>query len=345
MSDVKTSNLSSSGSVGWTFGGILRRMARQREYGVLALLGLTVALVSVVNPAFLSAENLRDVLVKAAPGAIVACGLTLVIVTGEIDISMGSLMGFLAAIIGVLTSTHRMGWPVGVGVAVTLALGTLVGLINGLLITYGRVPSIVMTLGTLTALRGLTELIMGGEWVEALPAGLRYLGTGRVLGVDICLWTALVVIAVSMTLARQTPLGRRIYAVGSSAQSAHMVGISSRRIKIFVFALTGFLTAVATLVSVPQLSVIESGIGTGFEMFVVTCVVVGGTSISGGQGSIIGSIFGVLLLGTIGTVFIFLRLGEMSTYWERTVQGGFILLAVLVDHFSRRKPRGGTGGA
>lgn len=325
------------------FGQILGRMARQREYGVLALLALTVALVSVVNPAFLSTNNLRDMLVKAAPGAIVACGLTLVIVTGEIDISMGSLMGLLAAVIGVLTSTQRLGLPVGAGVAITLLLGTSVGLINGLLITYGRVPSIVMTLGMLTVLKGLTELIMGGQWIEALPAGLRYLGTGRVLGLDVCLWTTLGVIALSMTLARQTPLGRRIYAVGSSPHSAHMAGISSQRIKIFVFALTGFLTAVATLVSVPQLSVIESGIGTGFELFVVTCVVVGGTSVSGGQGSIFGSILGVLLLGTIGTVFIFLRMGEMSTYWERAVQGAFILLAVLVDHLSRRKSHGERG--
>lgn len=313
------------------------RLARQREYGVLALLALTVITVALVNPSFLSAGNLRDMLVNCAPAVIVACGLTLVIVTREIDISVGSLMGLTAAVVGILTSTQALGWPVPIGVVLALLLGAGVGLLNGLLVTLGRVPSIIVTLGMLTALRGVTEVVMGGEWITHLPPALRYLGTGAWWGIPICLWTAVGVILLTDGLARWTPLGRRIYAVGSNPHSAALVGISLRRTRMFAFTYAGLLTGVATLVSVPRLSVIESGIGVGFELLVVTCVVVGGTSISGGRGSVFGSVLGALLMGIVSTVLIFLRLGEMSTYWERAIQGGFILAAVLVDYVARQR--------
>jgi len=318
-------------------GNALERLARRREYGVLALLLLAVLIVTAVNPKFLAAANLRNILVQCAPTAIVACGLTLVIVTREIDISVGSLMGMLAAVLGILTSPQRVGMPVAVGIALTLLLGASVGLLNGVLVTFGRVPSIIVTLAMLTALRGMTELLMGGEWITDLPRALRFFGTGLFLLVPLSLWIAATVIVCSMALARKTRLGLRIYAVGGNPLAARLAGLSIRRAKIFVFALTGFLTGVATLVGATQLSVIESGIGVGFELLVVTCVVVGGASISGGTGTIIGSLLAVLLLGTVRTFLIFLRLGEMSTYWERAIQGAFILAAVLLDHLARRR--------
>lgn len=317
-------------------GGIWR-LAQQREYGVLALLTITVGVVAALNPAFLSGQNVRDMLVQCAPAAIVACGILLVMVTGEIDISIGSLMALLAATLGLLTSADRAGLPPAVGIAGVLAIGGLAGLVNGVLVALVRVPSIIVTLGMLTALRGITELLMGGEWIRDLPPGIRFLGTGAVLGVPVCLWAVAVVVALTAVLATQTPLGRRIYAVGSSPAAARLAGLSARRVKVFVFAYTGLLVAVATLVSIPQLSVIEAGIGKGFEMLVITCVVVGGASVSGGRGTLAGTLLGVLLLGIIRTVLIFLRLGEMSTYWERAIQGAFILAAVLLDHLARRR--------
>jgi ribose/xylose/arabinose/galactoside ABC-type transport system permease subunit len=159
------------------------------------------------------------------------------------------------------------------------------------------------------------------------------------MGVPVCIWVAGAVVALSIVLTRQTPLGRRIYAVGSNPSAARLAGVSAGRIKLLVFALTGLLVGVATIVSVPQLSVIESGIGVGFELLVVTCVVVGGTSIRGGRGSIVGSLLAAGLLVTIGTVLIHLKLGPGATYWERAIQGGFILLAVLVDHLARPRRR------
>ena len=312
-------------------------MVRRREFGVLALLLVAVAIVTAVNPAFLALDNVRNILVQCAPTAIVACGLTLVVVTREIDISVGSLMGLLAAVMGILTSPERVGMPVAAGIALTLLLGAAVGLLNGVLVTFGRVPSIIATLGMLTALRGLTELLMGGAWITDLPPALRFFGTGSILLIPLSLWVAGAVIVCSMVLARKTRLGLRIYAVGGNPLAARLAGLSLRRTRLFVFTLTGFLVGVATLVSVPQLSVIESGIGSGFELLVVTCVVVGGASISGGTGTILGTVLAVLLLGTVRTFLIFLRLGDMSTYWERAIQGAFILGAVLLDHLARRR--------
>ena len=320
----------------------VRATAWRREGGVLALLALTVIGVAVINPTFLALNNVRDILVQAAPAAIVACGLTFVILTGEIDISVGAMMGLLAAVLGTLTSSEHLGWPVALGIAVTLAMGTGIGLVNGLLVTLGRVPSIIVTLGMMTMLQGVTEIVMGGEWIKALPPGLRFWGMGAIAGVPVAVGVAVLVALFCMGLARETPLGRRIYAVGSNPHAARLAGLKTHRVKLFVFTFTGFLTAVATLVSVPRLSVIESGIGRGFELLVVTAVVVGGTSVSGGRGSIVGSLLAVLLLGTVGTALIFLRLGESATYWERAIQGAFILLAVLADHLARRRVGAGA---
>lgn len=317
----------------------LGRTVRQREFGVLALLALTLAVVGAVNPAFLAAGNLRDMLVQAVPVLIVASGLTFVVVLGEIDISVGSLMGLLATTLGQLASPTHAGLPVPACVGLTLLLGTAVGAVNGLLVTLGRMPSIIVTLGMLTVLQGINLLAMNGRWITDLPPNLRFLGIGAFLGVPVSVWTATVVVALCALLARETPLGRHIFAAGSSAEAARLAGLSLPRLKMFAFTLTGFLTAAATVVSVPRLSVIESGVGQGFELLAVTCVVVGGTSIRGGRGSVAGTALAVLLLGLVRPMLIFLRLGVSATYWERAIQGAFILLAVLADQAAQRRPR------
>lgn len=315
----------------------MNELVRRREAGVLLLLVVMVGAVSVVNPAFLSGGNLRDVLVQAAPVLIVACGLTFVIVTGEIDISVGSLMGLCAAVLGTLASPDRLHLGVPAAALLTLLLGTGVGALNGLLVTCGHVPSLIVTLGMLTLLSGVTELVLGGEWIKNLPPGLRVWGTGTLAGAPVPVLVTVLVFLACVVLAQSTPLGRRLYAAGGNPHAAALLGLPVARLKLFAFTLTGFLTALATLVSVPQLSVIESGVGKGFELLAVTCVVVGGTFIRGGKGTLWGTLVATLLLVTVRTVLIFLRLGESATYWERAIQGAFILLAVLMDHAAQNR--------
>ncbi len=310
---------------------------RRRELSLAGILVLLVAAVSAVNPHFLEAGNLRDVLTNAVPAVIVGCGVTFVIACAEIDISVGSMMGLLAAVLGVLTAPSHLGLPVWAGVAGVLVLGGALGLINGALVAFAGIPSIIVTLGMLTVLRGLTRVLMHGEWITDLPGGVRFLGIGSVLGVSPGIWAAAGVAVLAWGVARWGRIGLDVFAVGSNPEAAALRGISRRRVVLFAFTLAGVLTAVATLVSVPQQSVIESGIGEGLALLVITCVVVGGTSILGGTGTIPGTVLAALLLTMIGTVLIFLRLGQSAVYWERTIQGAFILAAVLADHLLRRR--------
>ncbi|CAG0986818.1 Ribose import permease protein RbsC [Phycisphaerales bacterium] len=316
----------------------LRRMlaASRRQFVTAAVLLFTLVAVSIANPAFLSGQNLRDLLVQSAPVVIVGCGMTLVILIGEIDISVGSLLGLLAALMGVLASPQRLGLPIPLVIAGVLVAGAAIGLLNGLLVTRGRVPSIIATLGMLTVLRGVTELVMGGEWITNLPPSLRWFGTGSSLGFPFSLWVAAAVAMAIFALARFAPLGIRILAIGGNPDAAAIARISVPRTKLLVFALVGLLTGVAAVIAVPQQSVIESGIGAGFELVVVTAVVVGGTSIRGGYGGVVGTILAALLLGSIRTTLVFLDLGESAVYWERAIQGAFILVAVLADHLASR---------
>ena len=316
---------------------ILSRLARQREYNVLALLVLTVIGVGCANHSFLTAGNLGDILVASVPSVIIACGLTFVIVLGEIDISVGSLLGLLATVMGQITSPTHAGLSVALGIAVTLLLGAFIGLINGVLVAFGRMPSIIVTLGMLTVLQGINLTLINGQFITDLPPALRFFGIGQFLGIPISLWTAAVVVCLAILIARETPLGRRIYASGSNPEAARLAGLPVRGLKLFVFTLTGFLTAVAAVVSVPKLGVIDSGVGQGLELLVVTCVVVGGTSISGGRGTVTGSVLAALLLSVISPMLIFLRLGPSVTYWERAIQGAFILVAVLADHLTSKR--------
>ena len=315
---------------------------RKREYGLCLLILLVGGLVSVVDPAFFQAGNLRDILVRSAPTAIVACGVMLVVVTGEIDISVGSLMGLLAAVMGILISSEAWHFPAWIGLPLTLLAGTFIGTFTGALVIVGRVPSIITTLGLMTALRGMTMLIMGGKNIAGLPNRLSSFAKYGIWGLPLSLWVAAGVIAMTASIIAFTPLGRRLYALGSSRHSAKMVGLSERRLKLAVFAYTGMLTALATIVDVPRLPKIESGIGVGFELLVVTCVVVGGVSVSGGRGTIWGVLLAVLLMTMVRPVLTFLDVGEEGEKWTKAIQGAFIILAVTTDSVLARSRKSGA---
>ncbi len=318
---------------------ILAKWIRTREAGVLLLLVVAIAIVALRDVTFLAPRNLQDILVGCAPFAILACGMTFVIITGEIDISVGSMVGLLSVVMGLSCTAVNWGLSVPVTIAIIVVAGALLGLLNGVLMEYGKIPSMIVTLGMLTVFRGVTQLLSKGETITNLPAALRFFGTGTIMGIPVCIVTAIIIVILSHVMLQYTPFGRHVVAVGSNPRAAKVLGLPTRRIKICVFVLMGVLTAIATLVGVPQLAVIESGIGVGWEMLIITCVVVGGTSTAGGRGSIIGSLLGVLLLVSVRTELIFLKLSESATYWERAIQGAFILMAVLADHFGAMRKR------
>jgi ribose/xylose/arabinose/galactoside ABC-type transport system permease subunit len=238
---------------------------------------------------------------------------------------------------GLMLSRDLGAWPVALAVPLILLLGTAMGLVTGSVVTYGRVPSIIATLGLLTALRGITTLLMGGQNIDNLPASLTETMKQPVAGLPVAVWTAAAVVAATSWLLHHTPLGRRLFALGSSAYSARMAGLSEHRLKLFVFAYTGLTTAIATLVDVPRLPKIEAGLGAEFELLVVTCVVVGGVSIAGGRGTLTGVVLAAILLTMVRPVLTFLDVGEAGEKWTKAIQGLFIVLAMVGDDWARRR--------
>lgn len=315
------------------------QFAQMRETWLLALLLLTMGYVGYSKPTFLAPANLLDVAAEAAPTMILACAMTLVIVTAEIDISIGSIIGLTGAVLGICCYGPEPLMPVALGAVCAVLVATLMGIINGMLVTWGRVPSIIATLGMLTVLRGATKLVMGGSSIDGRPDSLRTLATGKLLGLPLSIWAAIVVASSVFILIHYTPLGRRIYAVGSNGKAAPLLGISVHRTKFFVFAFSGFMAGLATLLLAPKNAIIQPNLGEGLELLVVTCVVVGGTSIQGGRGRITGTLLAVILLTLVPTALTFIG---APPQWRMAIQGAFILTAVLADHFTLKAQRQGA---
>jgi len=293
-------------------------------------LALLVTGLAVATPAFLEAQNLRDVLVNASFPAIAAIGMTMVIVSAEIDISIGSILAVVAVLTGNLALT---GMPIPLVFLIGLLAGTLLGALNGALVAYARIPSIIVTLGALSFWRGLVIYLTQGAWIYNMPEAFHFAQRSW-LGVPIPVWMMIVLIALAGLFMRYSPLGRQFYAVGGNRQAAMLAGIPIKRRVFLVFTLNGFFAAIAALIYASRFSVVQSNAGLGFEFQVITAVVVGGTSIMGGTGTIWGSFLGALLLAVIGTGMTFLK---VSPYWLQTVQGSLILLAVVLDVVRRRQ--------
>jgi ribose/xylose/arabinose/galactoside ABC-type transport system permease subunit len=283
------------------------------------------------TPGFLRAENLRDILINAAPLVIAACGMTMVIVAGMIDISAGSALAVCAVVAGI---TAKAGAPLPLMLLLPMLTGAAIGAVNGWLVAWLRVPAIIVTLGMMSVLRGGIIWWTRGEWIGNLPPSFSAIGRGEVVGVPTPVVIALgVVLFVALLLAR-TPFGRHIYAVGGNPVAAARMGISVRRVLWLVFMLHGMLLGLSAVVYASRFSVIQSNAGIGFELLAISAVVVGGVNIFGGQGTVWGSALGALLLQVIGTGLIFRRVSE---YWAPSVQGALVLLAVVTDALRTRR--------
>src|SRR5512136_1627985 len=277
-------------------------------------------LLAIVTPAFMEPQNIRDVLVNASFPAIASIGMTMVILSAEIDISIGSILAVVAVVTGNLALT---GMPIPLVFLIGLMAGTLLGALNGALVAYARIPSIIVTLGALTFWRGLVITITQGAWIYNMPEAFHFAQRSW-LGIPIPVWMMAVLIILAGLFMRFSPLGRQFYAVGGNRQAALLAGIPVKRRLFLVFMLNGTFTAVAAAIYASRFSVVQSNAGLGFEFQVITAVVIGGTSIMGGTGSIWGSFLGALLMAVIATGMTFLK---VSPYWLQTVQGTLILLA------------------
>ncbi len=312
--------------------GGLRRIVGAREAILAAVVILLVIYLSLASPYFLTVGNLTVVGRQIALALIISVGMTFVILIGGIDLSVGSTVALVSVLTGEFMVT--IGLPPALAVVLALLGGALVGLVNGVINAYVGIPSFVVTLGMLAVARGLALGITGGSTISGFPQGFLYLGQGAFLGVPIPVWVALVVAVVAHIVLTRTTFGRHIYFVGSNEEAAKLSGIRVRRVKIAVFVISASLAAISGMLETARLSVGQPAAGTGYELLAIGAAVIGGASLFGGVGGILGTALGTSLLLLIQNALILLGI---SAYWQQVFSGVIIVAAVALNMLRRKR--------
>ncbi|MFO7539460.1 MAG: ABC transporter permease [Chloroflexota bacterium] len=318
-------------------------LVRFRELSIIIFILLLIVIVSLDTPTFFTTTNFRNILLNISILSIVALGQTMVIITRGIDLSVSSMIGLVAMMVSFTVVAFPFVSP-PLAILLGMVLGAILGSFNGLIITIGKVPPIIATLGTLSVYRGMVFLYSGGTWINSfqMPAGYRALAKADPLGIpNIILFAAVVILAVYFFLNYTRP-GRDIYAVGSNPEAANVAGIPVQRTIFMVYVISGLLAGLAAVLWASRFESAQTNTALGFELQTVAAAVVGGVNIFGGSGSVIGVILGAFLLGTIQNALIMVRI---SPFWQLAAQGLLILAAVIVDSaiLRRLQKLGGPG--
>jgi len=313
----------------------------KRLQPLIALMVMIVAL-SLMSDRFLTLLNGRNILLQISVNLCISIGMTLVILTGGIDLSVGAILAFAGAFAAGLLKNGITLPSLGVAVQFTafgaicagILAGLALGCVNGIAITKFRLPPFVATLGMLSIARGLTMLWTGGFPVTDLGATFGFIGTGFWFGVPMAVWISIVLVVIFYVVSQRTALGRYIYAVGGSEKTAAFSGINVGWVKFWVYGLAGALAAVGGLIVTARLDAADPKAGLGYELDSIAAVVIGGTSLSGGRGSIFGTVLGCLIIGVLNNGLFLL---DVSPFWQQIVKGAVILAAVAIDKMSARK--------
>jgi ribose transport system permease protein len=295
------------------------------QYGILlAFLALVVAL-ALLTPSFRSTSNLLNVLRQIAVNALLAFGMTTVILGAGIDLSVGSVLACSGALAAGLAVA---GWHPALAMLAALGAGVLMGLFNGVFVAYARIAPFIATLGGLTIFRGITLVYTDGRPITGLPAAFDLLGNEIWLGIPVPVWIMLAFLGVTHFMLRYTALGRTIYAVGGNEEAARLSGIPIVRVKLFTYAYSGLAAALGALVLTGRLNSAQPTAGSGFELDAIAAVVVGGTSLFGGRGGAVGTFLGAAIIGVLNNG---MNLLDVSAFYQQIVKGGVILGALLID--------------
>jgi len=308
---------------------LVQAFVKFREIGIIVFIVVLAALVSLRNPAFLTAANFQDIVLNISILVIVALAQTMVIITRGIDLSVGSMIGLTAMMVAYLVVAFP-GMPPILAIPLGMLLGAALGSLNGLIIAGGGVPPIIATLGMLSIYRGLIFFYSQGKWINAfeMPPSFRQLAKGAPLGVPNLILFAIIVALGVYYFLRYSRTGRDIYAVGSNPDAARFAGIPMQRMIFRVYLISGILCGLAGVLWASRFEAAQTNTALGFELQTVAASVVGGVNIFGGSGSVLGVILGAFLLGIINNA---LTLVQISPFWQLAAQGLLILLAVIVD--------------
>ena len=317
----------------------IRKMFRKNahEYGALIALVLLVVIMSLISPQFRTFSNFLTLLRQASVNGLIAFGMTLVILTGGIDLSVGSTLGLTGALFAGLIV--NVGLPIPLAVIVALVFGLLLGLISGFLVGKATLQPFIATLITLTVYRGFTLIYTNGRPISNLTADeyvgsqfLTFIGRGAILGIPVPVIILFFAFILFYLLLNKSVLGRKIYAVGSNERAAQLSGINTDRVKLFVYSISGLMSTVAALILVSRLNSAQPTLGTGYELDAIAATAIGGTSMTGGRGKISGTLLGILIIAVLSNGMNILGI---SSYYQDVVKGIVILLAVLVDRLQK----------
>jgi ribose/xylose/arabinose/galactoside ABC-type transport system permease subunit len=311
----------------------IRRSGAEHS-GLLLALAVLFVFLSLSAENFLTTDNLLDILRTVAFTGIIAFGMTLVIVAAEIDISVGSAIGFASALLGVMAVNE--GWPLGIAVVFVIVVGTAVGLAAGAIRARFGVPSFIVTLALFSALRGLALLITDAIPVSIESESFSTWGSGDWLGIPIPGVLLIVTFALFWLIANRTTFGRSVYAIGGNPEAAYLSGIPVARVRIALFGITGCLAAISGVLQTSELGAGNPNIGTGVEFSVISAVIVGGASLYGGRGTMFGTLLGVLFIGVLSNGMVLMG---VDPYAQNVAHGLIVLIAVLISTL-RTRPNG-----
>ena len=298
-----------------------------QKFGPLIALLLIVVVITILEPSFMTTTNVLNVLRQVSISALIAFGMTFIILTGGIDLSVGSTLALTGAIAASMLASGMD--PVFV-MLVTLLLGAVLGMINGVIIAKGKVAPFIATLATMTIYRGLTLVYTDGSPISGLGDSITFqmVGKGYFFGIPVPVLTMLIAFFALWFILHKTTFGRRVYAVGGNENASRLSGINTDRVKIMVYSLTGMLAALSAIILTSRLNSAQPTAGTSYELDAIAAVVLGGTSLTGGKGWIFGTLVGALIIGVLNNG---LNLIGVSSFFQQVVKGVVILIAVLID--------------
>jgi ribose transport system permease protein/inositol transport system permease protein len=300
-------------------------------------IGITIALVimfiffSIFGNNFLSTKNVINIFRQVAVIGICAVGMTGVILTGGIDLSVGSVLGLTAVSAALFMAD---GMPVLLAVILSLLIGTFVGVVNAFVIDKLKMPPLIMTLGTNTALRGVIYLICGGMPVYGLPESYRFLGQGNILGIPTQVYILIIVFIVGYIIYNKTVFGREIYGLGGNPEATRLSGVNTSKTTYKIYIYEAFLASLAGLILLSRVNSGQPSLGDAYEMDIITAVVLGGVSVAGGEGKFSRVIIGVLFMGVLANGMNMMNIGD---YWQRVVKGSALVIAVAIDLWSKQQ--------
>lgn len=298
-----------------------------QDYGSFIALIFLVIVIGAISPDFRTVNNFLSLLRQSAINGLIAFGMTCVILTGGIDLSVGSVLALTSII---CAHTIKIGLPAPLSMLIALIFGIILGTISGLMVTKSRLQPFIATLITMTGYRGLTMILSGGKPISRLGNNLllNQIGKGSFLGIPIPVWILIIFFAIFLFVLKKTVLGRQIYATGSNAKSAELAGININNIKLIVYAVSGFMASLSGLILVSRLGSAQPTLGSGYELDAIAAVALGGTSMTGGRGKITGTLIGILIIAVLNNG---LNIIGVSSYYQDVVKALVIFLAVISD--------------